>query len=602
MMKPTARSQSLTSQDSCSAVIIADLIADVPVQLDTPPKKVKASKEETNFGFDGHLDGETSPAVVSVETEVANKSSMKTNGASISKGVILNAVQFGKTESNGKVDEKPIQLTNDLSVTQPTPVPSGFKDMSVLRKMAFIFSFLPSILFVLCFAVILPCNVPIPCVEELWHTSFPNAESTSSLVITPNVAFTLSELGGNYFMTLSESSGSEVSKIKLSARATYLNCGKVLNDKENHCVIMDETGNIHVFNSSDGGFLWDPVSGGKGIPALPVILPDCSNDGFDDIVVAVNKTHAKVMYEGNIYWNFEYDHCDSVPSSLIPWKRNDSSDIIVTCKKGGKDTLVKIPQSTWCRVHDTKKFPGSTWMLHPKMDSAIGYNLHPTGDGLVMWAGDEVSVILPDGDQLWKISNDSHSDENRFILDGSFTGEDQQIVLLSSDISSRLQVTILNSSDGSVIKSKSFPNSEATDVLKIQGNKRDFLLILLKKSNKNAVTEALEHIDDISTTIVNYIANEEFNDTHIHFSSDISKELAFLDLKDGSLHSIREIKSSDSQGFLNKVTVTAAQDKEKDLLHIYLLTSIFSYAVDIKCIKVANWDISASKSPECALK
>lgn len=170
MLRPNARSPSITSQESYSAVMITDMIADVNVnpELEGTPK---STKEETNLAFDGHMDGE----VKSSPLEVVD--STKINGSGISKGVILNAVQFNSNDSKKTFDKTSVQLTAPLAVPtmiQPVSEPKGFKDMTLKRKIAFGFSFFPSIFFVLCFAVILPCKVPKQCVEEAWIVTFNN--------------------------------------------------------------------------------------------------------------------------------------------------------------------------------------------------------------------------------------------------------------------------------------------------------------------------------------------------------------------------------------------------------------------------------------------
>lgn len=597
MPKQNARSPSLTSQESYSAVIIADLVAEVQVPEEKGPQATipKSTKEETNLGYDGHLDGESGPATVNPDTKQINLSSMKANGAGISKGVILNAVQFGQSEPNGKGDDKVIQLTNALSIqtlTQPPPEPSGFKDMSILRKIAFGFSFLPSIMFVLCFAIILPCNVPKPCVETIWIRTLNNTVPTSSLETAQNVVFTVLEENINYFVALYTNDGSVNYKEKIPAKATYLHCGNFMNKIEKNCFIMDEAGNITVFNSTKGVFLWDPVSGEKH--PQPITLPHCSGE-VESIAVAVNNTHLKILSDGNVVSRFVFTGCDSVPSRLLPWTRNGSSDIIIICKNDGQDMIQKVPQNAWCRSDIGSS--GDIWTLHPKIASR-DYILQPIEDGLVLWSGEEVSMLLPDGSEEWKITSDLHSDSNRFILHGNFIGKHKQVALLSSDISTKIQITILNSTDGSMMKSHSINASEATDVIQIQGKERDFVLLVLKTIRKDVVTETLEHITTISTTVINYISNENITDTPLLFAKNTAQELAFLDL-DGTIYSIKNLEDADS-----KVSMTVVQ--ERDFLSIYLLRfledSSFPTQTEVRHIKVANWDISTSKSLECTLK
>ncbi|XP_035230179.1 uncharacterized protein LOC118202135 [Stegodyphus dumicola] len=183
MPKTSARSLSLTSQESYSAVIIADMVAEVPIHPESEiiqrRSSAMKSKEETNFGYDGQMDTENMPpATVKLDAMVTvNLKPDRTNGGGISKGVLLNAAQFAPTDSKLKINQK---IENQIPLNLPTqapdavktsPTPSGFSDMSISRKIAFGFSFLPSILFVLCFAVLLPCENytgPQPSVQEQW--------------------------------------------------------------------------------------------------------------------------------------------------------------------------------------------------------------------------------------------------------------------------------------------------------------------------------------------------------------------------------------------------------------------------------------------------
>ncbi|GFQ87808.1 uncharacterized protein TNCT_328701 [Trichonephila clavata] len=208
----TGRSLSITSQESYSAVIIADLVAEVPTEVDHQEstgsrqnsmkrgskgdrKNSSTKKDEINLGYDDQTDP-SPPAVVNVENmETVNLGPARANGTDISKGVILNA-QFA--DLNNKTDylattEKSIEMNN---THQPPPPPvTGvkketksvaveFSQMSLPRKTAFIFSFLPSIMFVLCFAVILPCEQKLPCVQEMWFHALNDTDRCRPLRLT----------------------------------------------------------------------------------------------------------------------------------------------------------------------------------------------------------------------------------------------------------------------------------------------------------------------------------------------------------------------------------------------------------------------------------
>lgn len=87
-----------------------------------------------------------------------------------------------------------------------------------------------------------------------------------------------------------------------------------------------------------GIILWDPASENSQQVSQPVLLPDCSKDGHDDIAVAVSNTEIQVMFDGNSVSSFAIFNCDSVPTKLESWTRKDESDLIFSCKRDGKGT------------------------------------------------------------------------------------------------------------------------------------------------------------------------------------------------------------------------------------------------------------------------
>lgn len=591
MPRPSARSASITSQESYSAVMITDLVADVPISTECEPDSAKTTKEATNFGYDGHMDGE---ANCSIQDRSANS---KANGPGISRGVILNAVQFGQNNTSTKIDEKPMQMTASLPVptlTQQTPEPKGFKDMSLQRKIAFGFSFLPSILFVLCFAVILPCNVPRPCVEEAWITSFDYTEPTSGLELSEQITLTALKQGKNVLLELNKENGKFSDKTKLSTPPAYLMCGKIMNKDRKECFVMDTHGKIFSFKDSKSKRLWDPVSDTDVLPPSPVILSSCS-DNMESMAVVVSNTTVKVLYSGNKISKFEISNCGSVPVKLMPWTLKSSSNIVLLCDERGKDRLVKIPKNVWCSLPSENK--ENPLVLHTgDLDSIKNSVLLPIEDyGLALWSEDVVSMIHPNGTLLWNVSVLSHSQENRFALHGKFHGEDKQLAILSSNLVSGLKVTLLNPSDGSVLKTASYQDIEVTEVKNIPGKKRDFLLLLLKKMKtaRDMVATAFAQISDISTTIVSLLSNEELKDDT---PSPIAVELALLDL-DGHLVTVKQI--TDEANLSYKTTMAAITDKETDketaILRVYLLSTSSNAQMkttEVRNINVANWDKS----------
>lgn len=595
MSTPKIRSLSVSSQESYSAVMITDLVADVPIDPETVKSAEKPVKEENNLAYDRYLDGETKSPVTD---GVAPTSSPITNGGGIGRGVILNAVQFGQPDIKAKSEEKSIQMSATLPVPalpQQISESKGFKDMSFSRKVAFVFSFLPSVLFVLCFAVILPCIPPKPCVEEVWMKTYNNTEQLSRLQISQNVMFTAFMENRSVLIKLNKDSGEEGKTLEFDTNSAYLVCGKIVTKDSPDCMVMNGEGKFYTLNDSHSTLVWNPISEDE-MASDPILLPDCNGDGTEEIALAVSNTKIKIMYSVTTASTLNVANCDTVPKQLMPWTVNGSAALVFTCRKDGEDKLVKIPHGMWCPYDKDTEYEAV--ILHKgEMDSLNAANILPLEDGLVLWSKDEISMILPNGSKSWTFSNESHAEENRFMLYGNFRGENKQVAILSSTISSGFKVTFLDPSNGNLMKSMNFKDFEATDVVTVPTENKDFIVFLKKKTEKpkDILSTALTQIQDFSTTMVNLLSNEEIRN---YTKLPSTQEVSFLDT-DGTPVSLKELV--DLQNAEYKTTITAVYDEKKDVLHIYLLSTsennVTNNTTKVRSISVAHW--KDSKHSRC---
>lgn len=574
--RSSARSHSITSQESYAAVMIADVVADVPVDTVMEEDEQPQTKEATNLAYDTHLDGE-------VPSPTPNDASQKSNGAGISKGVILNAVQFGQTESKTKGDEKGIPMTTSLQVPeikQPEKQPNGFKDMSLGRKVAFGFSFLPSIFFVLCFSVILPCN-PKPCIFEAWRVELNNTEFTTGLEAPDNIVFTASRQTNHALIQLDKRSGI-IKERELLDKSIYLKCGKITDKNILDCLVMDKSGKLYLFDSSLDERPMN-ITIGDEKPSLPAILPNCNGD-MEDVAIAVQNSTIRLS-NGRDVSEFS---CDTVPMRMKAWEINGSSNIVFICQKDEKDILVSIPKNVWCGLKNltNEKTVIYTGVLGSLEESVF----EPTKHGIVLWSGSEVSMVQPDGSVSWKIPNLPHHNKNRFVLLGKFTDDGEQLAIISSNLSSGLEVMLLNPVDGTSVKNFSHSYVEATEVISVAGKKRDFAVLLLKRKAQDSVSTALNQIKGISTVIVNMISNE---DGAVDFEEPFSEELALLDFH-GNIDTVKTLKESVKDGAY-KSAMTAIHDEKTGILSIYFVNTV-DYSsknlTEVGNIEVANWDKS----------
>ncbi|CAL1270681.1 unnamed protein product [Larinioides sclopetarius] len=363
-----ARSMSLTSQESYSAVIIADMVAEVQSPPENPDivkgrknssklengvdvSSSAGKKVEVNLGYDGQTDT-TKPAVVNVDLMDSNRA----NGTDISKGVILNA-QFGSLnkKADNLITEKSIEMNNALpaqasDAKKESKVSTDFKHMSGPRKVAFIFSFLPSIMFVLCFAVILPCEKKLPCIQEMWSLTLNDTEITTRLQLSSEKLFysyVNGVSGSNGVISLDVESGNQAWNSSVSYVPHLKGCGKLVETSSEACLVTGRSGLFELLNASSGVTLRQLNINSTDNPPMfrydPVLLPDCLGDGISEYGFAVSHNEIKVVYQGYISSSVSVSSCDTEPEKLTPWtSKNNKTDLIFICRKDGKGGSVRF--------------------------------------------------------------------------------------------------------------------------------------------------------------------------------------------------------------------------------------------------------------------
>ncbi|GIZ03582.1 uncharacterized protein CEXT_22211, partial [Caerostris extrusa] len=374
-------------------------------------------------------------------------------------------------------------------------VATSFREMSIFRKTAFIFSFLPSIMFVLCFAVILPCEKKVPCIREMWSQTLNYTRVTTDIKFTSEsffYSYIRTTEGPNAIVSLKVESGEEIWTKPVAYEPYLVDCTKLVANSSDSCLVAQPTKAFQLLEASSGNLTLNvnlPQVEGSST-SLPVILPDCHGNGISEFGLAVSNKEIKVIYQGAILSTVNVQGCDSVPSKLTPWKRRDSqTDLVFICQKDGKDQLVKMSQDAWCTYKKKDNAQGETKVLHTgEKDSYAQSVFMPTEDGLVVWNQKEVSLFDPLGDKNWTVSSQPHTRKKvnivfsaRFLLHGKFSESGTtQIAMFSSDISQNLLITLLNYETGEVQWNRTSQNTQISDISLMKGEKKDFVLVSMQ--------------------------------------------------------------------------------------------------------------------------
>ncbi|GFT99215.1 uncharacterized protein NPIL_535081 [Nephila pilipes] len=636
------RSLSITSQESYSAVIIADMVAEIPTEVDPQEnvgsrqnsmrrgsnrsrKNSSTKKESVNIAYDDQTDT-TPPAVVSVEDmETVNLGHARVNGTDISKGVILNA-QFG--DFNNKTDylaatEKSIEMNN--AHQPPPPVAETkketksssveFSQMSLPRKIAFVFSFLPSIMFVLCFAVILPCEQKLPCVEEMWFHALNDTVITSGLKISSERLFYsfYFEASGkdrprlNGLTSLNVEDGSQFWEKRLTYKPSLVDCAKLVQNSTDACLVEEPSGAAELFNATTGDLIVhvNLTRQEEGSSATPVILPDCQKSGVAEFGIAASNQEIKIIYQGIIISTIRVSVCDSLPQKMTPLPRVDNqTDLIFVCQKDSKDQLVQMSQDAWCMYKKPNTGRKETKVIKTgEIDSLTQSILVPTETGLFVWSENEVTLFDFDGKKTWNVSTEPHSKTNRFLLHGRFDESGNKVALFSSDISSNLLITVLNPKTGETTWNKTMLKTEISDVSVIKGEKNDFVLMLMRKGEHDLKADAVTQLAEVPTTLMSLLSEEGMAGSTESPPSRMVEELVFSELGGSYFQTIDEVKMSYAEGesYKSSLTVVPRQNKGITVVVLKQYTTRFP-RTQLRSIRVNNWDISLTENRQCSWK
>lgn len=613
MPRSSLRSPSITSTESYSAMIIADLVAEVPVAQNeghnhevkrrgSTPKSLKKVKK--NLGKEESTENR-SPVDLA-----AGRSN-----SDVSKGVLLNVVHFGQANDAQWVPFQKEDKTTDLKSkamfismsdlpdgSKSAPVPVGVEDsqMSIPRKIAFGFSFLPSILFVLCFSIILPCEKPELCVQETWSRILNGSGITSPLQNSTDILFTFSKENFNSVLSIDRTSGSIRWESSTDSRSRFIHCQDFdfNNDSMDDCLVLDESNKLYVFNTSNGALLWKHhvAHHENQTTSLPVILPNCTTDNGPKILVAVHSTTLNAFSPDGIHSTINISGCDTLPSTLTTWFRDEETDLIYYCKSGNEiGTLYTIPKEEFC--NDGNHVALETIpLISRKIEDHQKLDLLPTSEGLVLWLEDYITLLKSDGVAVWELNTRNHSSEKRFIRQGKFNGKEEQIALFSSGQHADFQVTTVSLRSGNIAWYYYWHKEAVVNVAVLQGKRKDFALMITNEMKTHLIKQALGDTNEISTTILSYLNRTSITEM---------QKIWLLELDEDKLtHIIQTKELPDSLD--DPLTSSIAYIKNEDETSSLIIIQAHSHKsndqqlwMHLNNIQVKNWDLTNKKPSKC---
>lgn len=514
----------------------------------------------------------------------------KSNG--LSKGVILSAMNFGGSydlkdpkETKEKAASKDQEMSENVSVSPkameaaaetnaktPEEEKGEKKKMSLQRKIAFGFSFLPSVMFVLTFAVILPCEeykLPGGCVKNRWSLIFNQTEIASFFSLPEALLFgyqsTNASISSEGLINLNDETGNETWRRPLDSYPEQIKCRNVDVNKDGvtDCLTILSNGDVRAFNLSNGNMFWT-FSVNQPADAA-VLLTGCSYKEFRPIAVASyskeNTLIVDVLREtdGSVLISREVrliTKCLSSAFSMQPWKHDNETDLVYYCVDShGFAQIWRVKESDWCPQDEDnsiivpqnlKNFDGN------RTDSVY----LPTTQGLVLWSSTEVTFLYPDGKVKWEYSTD-YIPRHRIVKFGSFYIGGEQVALIATNASYYTDgtvVSVLESENGKELIQLSHPYRTVNQAIVLKGNETDALLmsaIMVKetepeqKSDREVVLQSnvssSDFRKDVSYDVTQKKAIQELvllqfgekNTTHVVLQSDVAAS-CWKDLDFGS--------------------------------------------------------------------
>lgn len=520
----------------------------------------------------------------------------KSNG--LSKGVILSAMNFGGSydlkcdpkENKEKAASKDQELSENSSKT-PKAVEAATetsgkasddekgdekKKMSLPRKIAFGFSFLPSVMFVLTFAVILPCEeyqLPGSCVKNKWSFILNQTEIGAYTSLPQMLLFAYQSVNASVpsdgLISLNVETGNETWRRPLDSYPKHLECGNIDVNRDGiaDCLTVLNNGDVCAFNSSNGNMFWNfPVNQVKDATTL---LTGCRYKDHRPIGIASYSKENVLVFDivseidGSVLISKEVrltTKCLSSVFSMQPWNHDNGTDLVYYCVDNtGFAHIWRVKHSDWCPQEDGEEtkiiVPEDLIMFDGKKTDAVYF---PTTEGLVIWTSTGVSFLLRDGKVKWQYFTD-YSSRDRIVKYGSFYLGGEQVALIARNNShytgGNIVVSVLESENGKELIQLSYPYKTVNQAVVLKGNETDALLIAavmvkedenVQKSDKEVVLRSNISSSETFRSDVTYdvtqrkavedlllLQFEGSNTTQVVFQSDVT-DLCWKDLDVGA--------------------------------------------------------------------
>ncbi|XP_067123392.1 uncharacterized protein [Centruroides vittatus] len=460
--------------------------------------------------------------------------------------IIMNDMKSPQSEngsfSDGTFNQQNSENSDKAESKSPKSVGSkeiGFFSMSPLQKFFFIFSLLLSVLYIIVFAWLIPCqniqsdslnNSSIEVVEE-WKLNLEGLSMTSNLEVLRNsklnediaifgYSTTTDQTKKFGLIALSATDGKMFWQRSTSFVPKYCKCDSldVNLDSVMDCIVIGENGYISVINGTDGEEFWHFYQNYE-LPmfettSLPVVIPDYNNDGTSYLIVASSLLNSTETVKNNLVnvsmlilsgRNGKMDariiieQCSLPIDKLQLWKRNKKQiDILFYClnndgfgnlwsisaEKLRSIALKELSQNSTdferiLKMEQLEKKQSKVHYLEMEKKNSNGKDI------LVAW--NEGNIALLNGEtktEKWIGTTDNHGDI-KAILSGKFSKMENIAVLISSGETSGTTVTSFYLGNGSVVTNLTYDNYFITTALLLPEIFSETDGILLKRINMN---------------------------------------------------------------------------------------------------------------------
>ncbi|GBM33102.1 hypothetical protein AVEN_9643-1 [Araneus ventricosus] len=413
--------------------------------------------------------------------------------------------------------------------------------------------------------------------------------------------------GSNGLISLDVESGNQVWNSSVSYVPHLKGCGKLVDNSSEACLVTGRSGLFELLNASSGiAVLQLNINSTDNPPMFrydPVILPDCLGSGISEYGFVVSHNEIKVVYQGYISSSVSVPSCDTEPEKLTPWTtRNNQTDLVFICRKDAKDQLIRMPQNTWCAYKNEGTGKSETSVLETGATGSLdGATLLPTPRGLIVWDQDEVTLFGVSGEKNWTVSSESHFNLNRFLLHGKFSDTGSQIALFSNNAASTLQVSLLDYETGKMTWNTTIKNSEIFDIALMKGEKKDFVLVLQRKVERDLKAEAVSHLSEVPTTLISLLSEEAVVGEADSPKTTLVDEALFMELGSNYYQMVDEKRTRYDEGKSYKSSLTVVHRPNNEIAIVTLKQSEIKFPhTMLRSIGVSNWDISLTENRQCS--